>query len=94
MNSASAKRVDLPLPLAELRKHRKRLRNINEEASAKLSRLDRLACWITDRVGTMGFFLIVLTWTVIWLAWNLLVPRGLQFDPPMATAWASQAGAP
>jgi len=32
----------------------------------------------------MGFFLIVVTWTVIWLAWNLLVPRSLQFDPPTA----------
>ena len=87
MNSAPAKRVDASLSLAELRKHRKRLRNINDEASAKLSRLDRLACWITDRVGTMGFFLIVLIWTVIWLAWNLLVPHSLQFDPPMAFAF-------
>jgi uncharacterized membrane protein len=84
MNSAPAKRAGLPLSLAELRKHRKRLRNINDEASAKLSRLDSLACWITDRVGTMGFFLIVSSWTVIWLSWNLLVPRSLQFDPPMA----------
>jgi uncharacterized membrane protein len=87
MNGTPAQRVDLPLSLAELRKHRKRLRNINEEASAKLSLLDRLACWITDRVGTMGFFFIVLAWTVIWLAWNLAVPRSLQFDPPMAFAF-------
>jgi uncharacterized membrane protein len=87
MNSSPTKPVGLPLSLAELRKHRRRLRNINAEASAKLSRLDRLACWITDRVGTMGFFLLVLTWTIIWLAWNLLVPRSLQFDPPMAFAF-------
>src|ERR1700689_2935684 len=71
------------LPLAELRKQRKRLRDINRELSSHLSRLDRLACWITDRVGTMGFFLVVFIWTVFWLAWNLLVPRSLQFDPPM-----------
>jgi uncharacterized membrane protein len=32
----------------------------------------------------MGFFLIVLIWTVIWLGWNLLAPKDLQFDPPMA----------
>jgi uncharacterized membrane protein len=49
-----------------------------------LSALDRLACLITNRVGTMGFFLIVLIWTVLWLGWNLLAPRDLQFDPPMA----------
>jgi len=31
----------------------------------------------------MGFFRIVLIWTVFWLAWNLLAPRSLQFDPPI-----------
>lgn len=35
----------------------------------------------------MGFFLIVLVWTVTWLAWNVLVPRNLQFDPPTAFAF-------
>ena len=72
-----------PLSLAELRKQRNRVRDINREASSHLSRLDRLACWITNRVGTMGFFLVIFVWTVFWLAWNLLVPRSLQFDPPM-----------
>jgi uncharacterized membrane protein len=76
-----------PLPIAELRRHRKRLRNVNQEAFGSLSPLDRLACWITDHVGTMGFFLIVLIWTIVWLAWNLLVPRALQFDPPTAFAF-------
>jgi hypothetical protein len=32
----------------------------------------------------MGFFFIVVFWTVIWLAWNLLVPPRLQFDPRTA----------
>jgi uncharacterized membrane protein len=73
-----------PLSVAEFRKRHKKLRNINQEVNDDLGKLDRLACWITDRVGTMGFFFIILTWTVIWLAWNLLVPRSLQFDPPMA----------
>jgi uncharacterized membrane protein len=72
-----------PLSLAELRKQRNRLRDINREVSSHLSCLDRLACWITNRVGTMGFFLVIFIWTVFWLAWNLLVPRNLQFDPPM-----------
>jgi uncharacterized membrane protein len=73
-----------PLSLAEFRKRRRRFRNVNSEASNNLSFLDRLACWITDRVGTMGFFFIVLFWTVIWLTWNLLAPPRLQFDPPTA----------
>jgi uncharacterized membrane protein len=62
---------------------RKPLRNVNREAFEKLSAMDRLACWITDRVGTMSFFLIVLIWTVLWLGWNFLAPENLQFDPPM-----------
>jgi uncharacterized membrane protein len=32
----------------------------------------------------MGFFLIILGWTVLWLGWNLLAPASLEFDPPMA----------
>ena len=73
-----------PLSLEEFRKRRKPLRNVNREALERLSAMEKLACWITDRVGTMGFFLIVLTWTVFWLGWNFLAPKGLQFDPPMA----------
>jgi uncharacterized membrane protein len=87
MNNTLAERAQRPLSLNEFRKQRRRLRNINDEASNNLSILDRLACWITDRVGTMGFFLIVLIWTVLWLSWNLLVPRSLQFDPPTAFAF-------
>jgi uncharacterized membrane protein len=84
MNHALGDQLKRPLSLAEFRKQRKPPRNINREAEKGLSILDRLACWITERVGTMGFFLIVLIWTVVWLAWNLLAPRSLQFDPPMA----------
>src|ERR1700689_5772439 len=84
MNNAPAEAPGRPVSLTSFREHRKRFRNVNREASNNLSTLDRLACWIPGRVGTMGFFLIVLTWTVLWLAWNLLVPRSLQFDPPMA----------
>jgi uncharacterized membrane protein len=73
-----------PISLREFKKQRKPLRNVNQIAASKLTSLDRLACWITDRVGTMGFFLAVATWTVLWLGWNLLAPKSLQFDPPTA----------
>lgn len=56
-----------PPPLALLRQRRKPLRDINKEAAERLSPLDKLAVWITDRVGTMGFFLIIFIWTVLWL---------------------------
>jgi uncharacterized membrane protein len=43
--------------------------------------LNRLAVWITRRVGSMGFFLAIFTWTVVWLLWNMFAPRHLRFDP-------------
>jgi enoyl-CoA hydratase len=73
-----------PTPLATLLKHRKPLRNVNKEATDELKLLDRVALAITERVGTMGFFLVIFTWTVLWLGWNLLAPKNLQFDPPSA----------
>ena len=72
-----------PARIGELRQNRARHRNVNTELRAKASRLDRLAVWITEHVGTMGFFLIIFGWTVAWLSWNLLAPKELQFDPPM-----------
>jgi uncharacterized membrane protein len=72
-----------PLSLSEFRKRRGKLQSVNHIASEKMSKLDRLALKITNRVGTIGFFLIIVVWTVLWLGWNLLAPRELQFDPPM-----------
>jgi uncharacterized membrane protein len=70
-----------PTALAELRKHRKPLRNVHQEVQENLSPLTKLAVFITERVGTMGFFLIIFAWTVIWLGVNFLTPW--KFDPPM-----------
>jgi uncharacterized membrane protein len=71
-----------PMSLHEFRRRRRPLRNINTEMSERLSSLDRLAVWITNHVGTMGFFLLVFFWTVAWLGWNFLAPPNLQFDAP------------
>src|ERR1700761_4560053 len=75
--------ISKPLTLEEFRRRRSRPRDVNKEFSEKLSRMDRFAVWITERVGTMGFFLAIFVWTVAWLAWNFLAPKNLQFDPPM-----------
>ena len=70
-----------PTPIEALRRRRKPLRNVNAEVKSNLSMLDRVAMWITNRVGTMGFFIIILVWTVIWLGWNTVLPASLRFDP-------------
>src|SRR5674476_1503334 len=50
-------------------------------AEVRGGRLDRLALWITERVGTMMFFLVLFTWTVCWLLWNMFAPKAIRFDP-------------
>jgi uncharacterized membrane protein len=76
------------LTVQELKKLRKPLRNINIEHKRSLTTLDRLAIWITDRVGTMGFFLIIFSWTLFWLSWNIVAPHKLRFDPlPAFALW-------
>ena len=77
-----------PLPLAELKRARKPIRNVNIEHRGRLTKLERFAVWITDRVGTMGFFLVIFTWTVVWLGWNIFAPAELTFDPyPAFVLW-------
>ena len=63
-------------------------RNANLEHKDNLSILDKLALYITTKVGTIGFFLIILTWSIVWLSWNILAPSNLQFDPyPAFVFW-------
>ena len=63
-------------------------RDVNLDHRSTLSPLERVATWVTTRVGTMGFFLIVLTWTVLWLGWNILAPEAFRFDPfPAFVFW-------
>jgi len=77
-----------PLSLAQLRQLRTPLRNVNTERKKQLSRVDRLALFITQEVGSMGFFFIVLTWTGAWLLWNTFAPQELRFDPfPAFVLW-------
>jgi len=77
-----------PLSFDELRKLRKPLIRVHLEQKKKLSTLDRLAVWMTDEVGTMGFFLLLVVWTTVWLGWNTLAPLELRFDPfPAFVLW-------
>ena len=73
-------------PMARLKAVRARhapLRNTHKEVRENLTLMNRVALWITNRVGTFGFFLIIFAWTVIWLAWNTILPTSWRFDPAM-----------
>jgi len=69
-----------PLSLEEIKKLRKPVRNINVEHKEHLSRLERFAVWVTDNIGTMGFFFFILAFNALWIGWNVVAPYGMVFD--------------
>ena len=69
-------------------KNHKQIRNVNEEHKKSLTPLELFAVGITDYVGSMGFFIIIVCWTFLWLGWNTLGPDALRFDPfPAFVLW-------
>lgn len=65
-----------------------KIRNVNVEHKESLKPLDKMALWITDKVGSMGFFILIFIWTSSWLSWNIFAPVNLQFDPvPAFVMW-------
>lgn len=77
-----------PKTLHELKALRKPVQDVNKVQKEKLSPLDKVALWITEHVGTMGFFIIIFIWTVFWLGWNTVAPRQIRFDPhPAFVLW-------
>ena len=66
----------------------KPVRDVNAENARSFSGLERVAIWVTDRVGTMEFFFIIAGWTILWLGWNTVGPKELRFDPgPAFVLW-------
>jgi uncharacterized membrane protein len=76
------------LDIPNLDEIKKVFKNPTDTHRSKLSRADKLAMWITNKVGTMGFFGLIFTWTLIWLGWNTLGPVEMRFDPhPAFVMW-------
>lgn len=55
-------------------------RNADIRHKEQLTKLEKLALFVSEKVGTMGFFLIVFFWTMIWLSWNSFAPEVYRFD--------------
>lgn len=73
-------RPQLPT-LDELRKLYPGVRDVNAEHETMMSGAEKFAIGIARRVGTPGFFTLVVLWTVGWAYWNLRA-AGMPFDPP------------
>jgi uncharacterized membrane protein len=77
-----------PPSLEELKALRHPVRNVNAVHAESLGLVERIAIWITEHVGSMGFFMIIFAWTMAWLGWNALGPKPLRFDPfPAFVLW-------
>jgi uncharacterized membrane protein len=75
--------------LHEIRQLRSEIKDITTPGRfQKFSRLEKVAIFITKHVGTMGFFLIIVTWGIGWILWNVLAPIEYRFDPfPAFVLW-------
>src|ERR1017187_1345811 len=72
----------------ELTKLRKPIRNINVLHKESLSLLETFTVKLTDYVGSIGFFLILFGWTILWLGFDTLVPKKRRCDPfPAFVLW-------
>ena len=79
--------ISTKLGLPSIREHLTRprvVRDANTEHKESVSPLERTAVFISDHIGTPGFFFVILLWTAVWLSWNLLAPESMKFDKPMS----------
>lgn len=74
--------------LRHLQENFRPLENTNILHRRHLSLLDKLALFVSQKIGTLGFFLIIFAWTATWLGWNTLAPKEFRFDPyPAFVFW-------
>jgi uncharacterized membrane protein len=74
--------------LSELKSLRKPLRNATIVHKESFTKLEKFAVWVTEHIGTMGFFFLMTFWTFGWLFWNMYAPIPLRFDPyPAFVLW-------
>src|SRR5579872_1515994 len=77
-----------PLSLDEFKSKRNEMMKAVKISGPKPTVLDNIAVWITNHVGSMGFFLIIFLWTATWLGWNMFAPKEARFDPyPAFVLW-------
>jgi uncharacterized membrane protein len=77
-----------PIKLEELKHRREAFMKTLKGDTSNVPKLDKLALWITNKVGSMGFFVIIFIWTTCWLSWNIFAPQAARFDPyPAFVLW-------
>lgn len=67
--------------IEELRQLYSPLKNTNIVHYSRLNTLDKLALFVTEKIGTMRFFLFILFFNAAWIGWNIFAPKDFIFDP-------------
>lgn len=79
---------DEPLTREQLRQSRPPMRHIYISQRENLSKTQKFATLVTETIGTMGFFYVLIIWTAAWFAWNIYAPMELRFDAfPSFVLW-------
>lgn len=77
-----------PPSLSELRHTRKSIKNDRLQHLMSLSTAEKGAVLMHRMIGSLGFFFLILVWTIVWLAWNIWAPLPYRFDPaPAFVIW-------
>lgn len=77
-----------PPTLAELRHARRPVKNDRIQHLMTLTSSEKFAVYMHRMVGSLGFFFLILVWTLLWLAWNMFAPVPFRFDPaPAFVIW-------
>lgn len=63
-------------------------KSINILHKESFNKLEHFAVWITKNIGSIGFFFLIIAWTVGWFFWNTFAPEEMRFDPfPAFVLW-------
>ena len=77
-----------PKSLGDIKRERVPIIDTNKLHRERLSALEKFAVTVTRRVGTIGVFIIIFSWTILWIGWNMFAPANLRFDLfPASELW-------
>lgn len=75
--------MDNPQKIAtikELRESFSPIENINILHKSRLKPLEKIALFVTEKIGSMGFFFFIVLFNLGWITWNTFAPKEMIFD--------------
>lgn len=63
------------------------LHSAHEHHEQKLKTRDKIALFLTERIGSFWFFIFCTILVIIWSIWNVYTPQKLHFDDAQFNIW-------